>query len=72
MGKIHRFRIVPGSEGEEHFISLLNNVGVKHDSVICRLGTIFNTPYNEYTISDGLFRQIQSHLIEKKGLSLIG
>ena len=72
MGKIHRIRIIPGSEGEEYFMSLLNSVDVKHESVMCRLGAIFDTPYNEYTISDGLFRQIQSRLMEKKGLSLLG
>lgn len=72
MGKIHRLRIIPGSEGEEYFMNLLNDVGVKHDSVICKLGTVFNTPYNEYTISDGLFKQIRSYLMEKKGLSLLG
>ena len=72
MGKIHRLRIMPGSEGEEYFMSLLNKVGVKPEAVMCRLGKIFDTPYNEYILSDGLFNLIRNHLIEKNGLSLLG
>lgn len=64
MGKIHRLKIMPGSEAESSFMNLLKQVNVKHESVMCRVGAIFGTPYNEYVISDGLFRQIQSHLSE--------
>ena len=72
MGKIHRLKVVPGSEGEQYFMKLLNQVEVKPEAVMCRLGEIYVTPYNEYILSDGLFNLIRNHLIEKKGLSLIG
>lgn len=74
MGKIHRLMILPGSEGEIYFMKLLKQVEVKPESVMCRLGEIYGTPYNEYIISDGLFNLIRDHLYlrEKKGLSLIG
>lgn len=64
MGRIHRLKIMPGSEAESSFMNLLKQVDVKPESVMCRLGAIFGTPYNEYVISDGLYRQIQSHLLE--------
>lgn len=72
MSRIHSLKIMPGSEGEQYFMSLLNQVDVKHESVICRLGYVFGTPYNEYILSDGLFNIIKEHLLEKKGLSLNG
>ena len=63
IGRIHAIRIQPGSEEESKFISILDSVGVKHESVICKLGMIFETPYDEYLISDGLYRLIQSQIL---------
>ena len=59
-------KIVPGSEAERYFMSLLDEVGVNHNSVICRLGSVFGTPYNEYVLSDGLFRKIKDRLSENE------
>lgn len=72
MGKIHRLTVVPGNEGERYFMKLLNQVEVKPENVLCKRGEIFNTQYNEYILSDGLFNLIRDHLREKKGLSLVG
>ena len=66
MGQLHAMKIVPGSEAERYFRSLLDEVGVNHGSVICRLGTVFETPYNEYVLSDGLFRKIKDRLSENE------
>lgn len=66
---IHTLKIEPESGGEVYFMSLLKEVGVKPDSVICRLGSVFGTPYNEYILSDGLYQQIREYLEEKKGSS---
>ena len=63
MGRIHTIRIIPNSEEESRFIDILDSVGVKHESVICKLGMIFDTPYDEYLISDGLYRLIQSQIL---------
>ena len=62
MSRLHSLKVVPDSEAEVHFMNLLNEVGVNHDSVICRLGAIFGKPYNEYVISDGLFQKIKDRL----------
>lgn len=67
MGKIHVMKIVPDSEGEKYFMSLLEKVGVKPESVTCRLGEIFGKPYNEYVISDGLYNQIREYLLTNEG-----
>jgi hypothetical protein len=67
MGKIHHMKIMPGSETEVYFMELLGKVGVNPRSVICRLGEVFGTPYNEYVLSDGLYTQIREYLLETKG-----
>jgi len=59
---IHKMKVVTGSEGELYFMELLEKVGVKPDRVMCRLGSIFGTDYNEYILSDGLYKQIQQYL----------
>ena len=66
MGQLHVMKIVPDSEAEVYFMSLLNEVGVNHNSVICRLGSVFGTPYNESVLSDGLFRKIKDRLSERE------
>ena len=63
MGRIHAIRVQSGSEEESRFIDILDSVGVKHKSVICKQGFIFDTPYDEYLISDGLYRLIQSQIL---------
>ncbi len=61
---IHMLKIYPGSEAEDRFMNLLKEVDVKPDSVICRLGSVFGKEYNEYVISEGLYQQIQEHLLK--------
>lgn len=63
---IHKLKIVPGSEAEECFMQLLKEVNVKPESVMCRLGSVFGTDYNEYIFSDGLYTQIQEPLLKIK------
>lgn len=63
MGRIHAVRVQSGSKEESRFINILESVGVKHDSVICKLGMIFDTPYDEYLISDGLYKLIHPQIL---------
>ena len=62
MGCIHRLKVEPNSDAERYFMGLLAEVGVKPKAVMCRLGDIFGTPYNEYIFSDGLYKLIQNKL----------
>lgn len=66
---IHTLKIKPNSEAEQRFMELLQKVEVKPEAVLCRLGSVFGVPYNEYLISDGLYKQIQHYLEREKGLS---
>lgn len=59
---IHVIKIYPGSETEDKFIKLLKDVNVKPDLIMCRLGSVFGTDYDEYILSDGLYRLIRDPL----------
>ena len=59
MGGIHSIRCVPGSKREKKFLQLMNEVNVKPDLLLCKKGLIFETDYDEYIISDGLYRTVQ-------------
>lgn len=48
MGKIHVMKIVPLSDAENRLMELFDKVGVKPESVICKLGSVFGKPYDEY------------------------
>lgn len=61
-GKIHKLKIIPGSKQESKFFEILKTVGVKPERVMCRRGFIFWTKYDEYLISDGLWKQIGGNL----------
>lgn len=63
---IHILKIKAKSEAEKGFMQLLKEVDVNPDSVMCRLGAVFGTDYNEYILSDGLFQQIREHLLKIK------
>ena len=65
---MRELKISPNSDAEKRFIQLLKQVGVKPDNVLCRLGSVFHTPYNEYLISEGLYRQIREELEKIKGI----
>lgn len=59
---IHSIKVQPDSKGEQYFMDLLARVEVAHESVICRLGSMFGKEYDEYIISDGLFDQIRKEM----------
>ena len=63
---IHILKIKPKTKAEDTFMQLLKEVDVKPKSVMCRLGSVFGTDYNEYILSDGLFKQIQDKLSQEK------
>lgn len=62
IGAIHRIKIRPNSEQEMRFTEILKTVGVDRNNIPCRFGYIFWTPFDEYTISDGLYKQIHKDL----------
>ena len=62
---VHSIKVYPYSEAETYFMELLKKVNVNQSSVICRLGALFGTEYNEYIISDGLYKQISEFLRNK-------
>lgn len=62
MSRLHNIRIKPGSKQESQFTKLLNSVGVDRSNVHCRLGYLFWTPYDEYILSDGLYRLIEDKI----------
>ena len=72
MGHIHILRIVPGSNGESEFFKALESVDVKPEAVLCRHGLLFNTPYDEYILSEGLYRLIRSQMEKRQGFNRNG
>lgn len=60
--KIHLIKIIPGTIEETRFKILLQEVGAIPELVLCRTGAVFNTRYDEYVISEGLYRQISEGL----------
>lgn len=62
MSRLHNIRIKPGSKQESQFTKLLNSVGVDRSNVHCRPGYLFWTPYDEYILSDGLYRLIEDKI----------
>lgn len=60
MGGIHSIRCIPGSKREKEFLKLMDSVGVKRELLICKKGLIFEKDYDEYIISEGLYRTIQN------------
>ena len=62
MSRTHKLKIVPGSKQESKFFKALKSVGVKPERVMCRRGFVFWTKYDEYLISDGLWKQIGNSL----------
>lgn len=59
MGGVHSIRCVRGSKREKEFKKLLDKAGVKWDLVLCKRGEDFETDYDEYIISEGLYKTIQ-------------
>lgn len=62
IASIHIIKIKPNSEQETRFTKILENVGVDQKNIPCRFGYIFWTPFDEYIISDGLYKQIYKDL----------
>ena len=61
--RTHRLKIYPNSEAEKRFMELLKAVNVEPSSVMCRLGSVFGTEYNEYIFSEGLYNLIHNYLL---------
>lgn len=59
---IHNLKVYPDSKAEVELMRLFKLVKVKPELVICKLGSIFGTDYNEYIFSDGLYNQIKDEL----------
>ena len=59
MGGIHTIRCVRGSKRERKFLELMDRVGVKRELLMCKTMELFETDYDEYIISDGLYKTIE-------------
>lgn len=57
-GGLHSIRCIPGSKREKEFLKLMDKIGVKRDLLMCKRGDLFETEYDEYIISDGLYQTI--------------
>lgn len=57
-GGLHSIRCIPGSKREKEFLKLMDKIGVKRDLLMCKRGNLFETEYDEYIISDGLYQTI--------------
>lgn len=68
MGGIHSIRCKPGSVREKEFLRLMDSVGVKRELLICKHGKDFGTPYDEYIISEGLYRTISDEFERIRGI----
>lgn len=55
---IHNIKIYPGSSAETKFMRSLERVGVNPTMVMCRNGAVFGEDFDEYILSDGLYRLI--------------
>lgn len=69
MASIHHIRVVPRTLTESQFKNLLKDIGVKKELLMCRKSHDFNTKYDEYIISHGLYKIIISDLSNIKGIS---
>lgn len=60
----HILRIKPYSEAEDYFVNTF--IPICKDTVKCRLGNIFNKPYNEYEISNYDYIRCREFLLKSK------
>lgn len=70
MAAIHAVKIIPHTYEEACFLGLMDKVGVKRKALMCRRSTDFNTVYDEYVISNGLYKEIEydlAKILKKKG-----
>lgn len=70
MAAIHAVKIIPHTYEEACFLKLMDKVGVKRKALMCRRSTDFNTVYDEYVISNGLYKEIEydlAKILKKKG-----
>ena len=68
MGGIHSIKCIPGSKREKEFLKLMDSAGVKRELLMCKKGKDFETDYNEYIISEGLYRTIQDEFEKIRGI----
>ena len=55
-------KVKPFSKEEERFMKLVKDAKVNPGDVVCRLGTLFGKPYNEYIVSNKFYKQIKNRL----------
>lgn len=67
MSCIHSIRCVPNTKREKEFFDLLDSVDVKRELLICKDHETFETTYDEYIISDGLYRIIEEDFERIRG-----
>lgn len=60
-------KIKPGSWTENKFLNLLKKYDVHTDLVIRRTSEMSGKPYDEYQLSDGLYKIIQADLEKIRG-----
>lgn len=68
MGGIHTIRCVRGSKRERKFLELMDRNGVRRDLLICKPRELFETDYDEYVISDGLYKTIEEEFERIRGI----
>lgn len=68
MGGIHSIKCIPGSKREKEFLKLIDSAGVKRELLMCKKGSDFETDYDEYIISEGLYRTIQDKFEKIRGI----
>lgn len=61
-------KVKPFSKEEERFMKLMTEEKVNPGDVVCRLGDLFGKPYNEYIVSNSLYKQIKKNDYKKMGL----
>ena len=60
-------KIKPGSWTENKFLNLLKRHDVKMELVMKRSSEMSGKPYDEYMLSDGLYKIIQAELEKIRG-----
>ena len=68
MAKIYAIKIKPCSSNENKFKNILEEAGVKNELLMCRRGKDFGMNYDEYIISEGLYKIIHNDLMKLEGI----
>lgn len=47
-------------------MELLHATNIESNKVVCRLGAIYNKPYNEYEFGEEVYQTLREYLIKTK------